>query len=360
MRIVVLPGDDIGPEITRATRQVLDLLNERLALGLEFEEHAMGLATLETRGTSVPPEALDAARAADGVILAPVSTYDYPPLDEGGINPSGHIRIALDLYANIRPARTRAGVPSMAEHMDVVVVRENTEGFYSDRNMFEGLGEFRPTEDLALSVRKISAFACQRIARAAFDLAMRRDKHVTMVHKANVLKVTDGLFVREVVKVAEDYPDVRLDEMIIDAMTAKLVTDPAAFDVIVTTNMYGDILSDEAAALCGGLGLAGALNAGDAHAVAQATHGSAPDISGRGIANPTALMLSAGMLLEWLANRHDKPILAVAADLMEAGVDAALADPANHTPDLGGSGTTDSFASAVADHIRTNARGESS
>ena len=353
MHIVVLPGDDIGPEISAATRRVLDVLDRKLTLGLRIEEHAMGLATLESHASTLPREALDAARAADGVILAPVSTYDYPPPEQGGINPSAQIRIALDLYANIRPSKTRPGVRNVAEHMNLVVVRENTEGFYADRNMVEGSGEFQPAEDMALAIRKITAAASQRIARSAFELAMRRDKHVTMVHKANVLKVTDGLFIREVVKVAEEFPDVRLDEMLVDAMAARLIRDPDAFDVIVTTNMYGDILSDEAAALCGGLGLASALNAGEEHAIAQAVHGSAPDIAGRGIANPAALMLSASMLLDWLGTRHDKPILAVAADLLEGAVDAALTDAGKHTPDLGGAATTEQFATAVAANIET-------
>jgi 3-isopropylmalate dehydrogenase len=359
MHIVILPGDGIGPEITAATRQVLDVLDAKLALGLRIEEHAMGLATLDSHASTLPGEVLDQTRAADGVILAPVSTYDYPPPEQGGINPSAHIRITLDLYANIRPSRTRTGVPHVATDMDLVVVRENTEGFYADRNMLGGSGEFQPSEDMALAVRKITAAACQRIARTAFELATRRDKHVTMVHKANVLKVTDGLFIREVVKVADDFPDVRLDEMLVDAMAAHLIRDPQAVDVIVTSNMYGDILSDEAAALCGGLGLASALNAGDEHAVAQAVHGSAPDIAGRGIANPAALMLSAAMLLDWLGTRHDRPILAVAADLLEGAVNATLADAGNHTPDLGGDASTQSFAAAVANHIRSNSQGDS-
>jgi 3-isopropylmalate dehydrogenase len=279
MHIVILPGDGIGPEITAATRQVLDSLDDKLSLGLRLEEHPMGLATLDSHASTLPKEVLDQTLAADGVIMAPVSTYDYPPPEQGGINPSAGIRIALDLYANIRPSRTRAGIQNVAEHMDLVVVRENTEGFYADRNMFAGNGEFQPTEDMAFAVRKITAAACKRIARAAFEIASRRDKHVTMVHKANVLKISDGLFIREVVKVADEFPDVRLDEMLVDAMAANLIRDPQAFDVIVTSNMYGDILSDEAAALCGGLGLAAALNAGDEHAIAQAVHGSAPDIA---------------------------------------------------------------------------------
>jgi len=357
MHIVILPGDDIGPEITEATRGALEAINAKLELGLRLEERSMGLATLDSHASTLPADVFEAARAADGVILGPVSTYDYPPVDEGGINPSAYVRKELDLYANIRPSRTRAGVDNVATDMDLVVVRENTEGFYADRNMLVGSGEFQPTEDMALAVRKITAAACRRIARSAFEMAMRRDKHVTMVHKANVLKVSDGLFIREVLKTAEEFPEVRLDEMLVDAMAARLIREPRFFDVVVTTNMYGDILSDEAAALCGGLGLASALNAGDGHAVAQAVHGSAPDIAGKGIANPSALMLSSAMLLEWLSARHDKPILAVAADLLEGSVNAALADSRNHTPDLGGQATTQSFAAAVITHIESNSRG---
>ena len=359
MHIVILPGDGIGPEIAAATRQVLAALDAKLALGLRLEEHAMGLATLDSHASTLPSDVLDQTRTADGVVLAPVSTYDYPPPEQGGINPSAHIRIALDLYANVRPSRTRVGVPNVATHMNLLVVRENTEGFYADRNMLTGSGEFQPSEDMALAVRKITTAASQRIARAAFELATRRDKHVTMVHKANVLKVTDGLFIREVLKIAEEFPDVRLDEMLVDAMAAALIRNPEAFDVIVTSNMYGDILSDEAAALCGGLGLASALNAGDEHAIAQAVHGSAPDIAGRGIANPAALMLSAAMLLDWLGTRHDRPILAVAADLLEGSVNAALADATNHTPDLGGDASTKSFATAVTDHIQSDSQSNS-
>lgn len=354
MHIVILPGDDIGPEITTATRMVLAALDRKLNLGLRVEERPMGLATLDSHASTLPAEIFDEARAADGVILGPVSTYDYPPLEQGGINPSAYIRKELDLFANIRPSRARPGIHNVADDLDLVVVRENTEGFYADRNMVVGNGEFQPTEDVALAVRKVTAAASRRIARAAFELAMRRGKHVTMVHKANVLKVSDGLFIREVVQVAEEFPAVRLDEMLVDAMAARLIREPEAFDVIVTTNMYGDILSDEAAALCGGLGLASALNAGDEHAVAQAVHGSAPDIAGKGIANPSALMLSTAMLLDWLSARHDKPILAVAGDLLEGSVNSALADDANHTPDLGGQASTQSFAEAVAGHIEAS------
>jgi 3-isopropylmalate dehydrogenase len=296
----------------------------------------------------MPDAVMKRAREVDGVILGPVSTVDYPPPDKGGRNPSAEIRKQLDLYANIRPSRTRAGVPATAKAMDLVVVRENTEGFYADRNMYSGSGEFQPSPDIAIAMRKISVAGCRRIATAGFELAQRRRRSLTMVHKANVLKVSDGLFRREVLAVAERFADVKVSEMLIDAMTAMLIRKPAAYDVIVTTNMYGDILSDEAAELAGGLGLAPALNAGDAHAVAQAVHGSAPDIAGRGIANPTALMLSTAMLLDWLGARHQRDGLVKAAARLTKAVDTVLADKAAHTPDLGGSATTDQFGASVA------------
>ncbi len=343
----MLPGDGIGPEITAATRKVVDALNEKLNLKLNLVDRPIGLASLKTHGSSLPKEILEEARKADGVILGPVSTYEYPPAEEGGINPSATIRVAFDLYANIRPARTYPGVPATVKSMDLVVVRENTEGFYADRNMFVGGGEFQPTEDVALSVRKITRKGSTRIARAAFELAQRRRKKVTVVHKANVLRVSDGFFLKCVKEVAAEFPDVTLDESIVDAMTARLIRTPEAFDVVCTTNMFGDILSDEAAELAGGLGLAGALNAGDTHAIAQATHGSAPDIQGKGIGNPVALMLSTGMLLDWLGAKHDRKDLQQAWRALQDAIETALSNPANRTPDLGGNGTTDRVAKAV-------------
>lgn len=343
----MLPGDGIGPEITAANMKVVSALIEKLGLKLDLVERPIGLASLKTQGSSLPAEILEEARQADGVILGPVSTYEYPPADEGGINPSATIRVAFDLYANIRPAKTYPGVPATVKAMDLVVVRENTEGFYADRNMIVGSGEFQPTEDVALSVRKITRKGSIRIARAAFELARRRRKKVTVVHKANVLRISDGFFLKCVKEVAADYPDVALDESIIDAMAARLIRTPEAFDVICTTNMFGDILSDEAAELAGGLGLAGALNAGDTHAIAQATHGSAPDIQGKGIGNPVALMLSTGMLLDWLGAKHGRKDLQDAWQALQSAIETALSNPANRTPDLGGKTTTDGVANAV-------------
>ncbi len=347
IRILVLPGDGIGPEITAVTVAVLKHLDRSLGLDLELAIEPIGLASLETHGTSLRDETLAAARAAAGVILAPVSTYEYPPPERGGVNPSATIRKSLDLYANIRPARVFDGVPALGRDMDLVVVRENTEGFYADRNMHLGSGEFMPTPDLALAVRKITRSGSERIARTAFELAMRRRRQVTVVHKANVLRVSDGLFLQAVHAVAKDYPDVTVHERLVDAMTALLIRAPAQFDVIVTSNMFGDILSDEATELAGGIGLGGAINAGADHAIAQATHGSAPDIAGRGCANPTALLLSTAMLLGWIGGRHDNAALRDASDRLENAVAKALADPGNHTPDLGGRNTTEGFGHAV-------------
>ena len=348
MRIAVLPGDGIGAEITAATLAVLRVVDEALALGLEFETHAIGLASLKTAGSTFPPAVLEACRAADGILMGPVDQMSYPPRKQGGLNPSGAMRIGLDLWANIRPAASREGLAHFGRTgMDLIIVRENTEGFYADRNMHQGIGEFMPTPDLALSVRKISAQASRRIAIAAFELARTRRRKVTAVHKVNVLKVTEGLFLREVRKVAADYPDVACEEQLIDSMAALLVRDAARFDVVLTTNMYGDILSDEATELSGSLGLAASINAGDAHCMAQAQHGSAPDIAGQDRANPVSLVLSAAMLLGWLAQKHRRPDCAEAQRVIEAAVDALVKNPATRTADLGGSLGTKAFTAAL-------------
>jgi 3-isopropylmalate dehydrogenase len=237
-----------------------------------------------------------------------------------------------------------------------VIVRENTEGFYSDRNMFQGIGEFMPDSDMALSVRKITAKASNRIARTAFELARKRRRKVTAVHKANVIKVSEALFLREVRKVAKEFPEVTYEEQLIDSMAALLVRDAQRFDVVVTTNMFGDILSDEAAELSGSLGLAGAVNASATHCMAQAQHGSAPDIAGQDKANPTSLILSAAMLLEWLAIKHGKEAFARAHQAIDAAVDTVLEDPARRTRDLGGNLGTRAFAEAVCRELSQPAK----
>jgi 3-isopropylmalate dehydrogenase len=348
MRILTLPGDGIGEEITAATLVVLAAVSDRFGLVLSFETAEIGFKAYERTGSTCPPEVLERARQVDGILLGPISHLDYPPRDEGGVNVSAAFRVQLDLYANVRPARSRPGIGQARAPMDLVIMREATEGFYPDRNMAVGSGEFMPTPDLALSVRKISAFACERIARRAFELARKRRRKVTAVHKANNFILSDGLFLREVRKVAAEFPEVELEEIIIDAMCAHLVRDPSRFDVICATNFYADILSDLASELSGSLGLAGAINAGDTLCAAQAQHGSAPDIDGLDRANPASLILSAGMLLAWAGERRGDPRLLDAARCIEETVDAAIAQPHLRTADLGGPLGTRAFGDAVA------------
>jgi len=352
MKILVLPGDGIGPEITQATLTVLNVINAKFKLGLEWDQRDIGLTTLKSKGSTLPPDVMQAARAAPGIILGPVDHLQYPEREKGGINPSGEFRVKLDLFANIRPAISRMGVGLTGKPIDLVIFRECTEGFYGDRNMFMGRGEFMPTEDMAMAVRKVTARQSQRIAKVAFDWARRRRKKVTAVHKANVLTVSDGLFLRGVHKVAKDYPDVELDEKIVDAMAALLVRNPTQFDCIVTTNMFGDILSDEASEISGSLGLAASTMAGDDACCAQAQHGAAPDIAGQDKANPTSLLLSAGMLLDWLGDKHQRREFNDAARLLEKTVDAALQKPETRTPDLGGKLGTQAFAQLLATGLK--------
>jgi len=357
IRLVVMEGDGIGPEITAATLAVLRAADRVFRLGLKLSPVAIGLAALRTQGNTLPDAAVAAAKAADGVILGPVSHNDYPPAAQGGRNPSGELRRQLDLFANIRPAKSRGGFPPRCgAPVDLVIVRENTEGFYADRSMFLGSGEFMPTADLALSVRKITRAGSLRIAEAAFALAQRRRGEVTAVHKANVLRVSEGLFLECVRAVAARFPAVRYEEKIIDAMAALLVRDASAFDVVVTTNMFGDILSDLAAEIAGSLGLAASLNAGAPHALAQAQHGSAPDIAGQDRANPASLIGSAAMLLAWLGERRGEDRLARAAAAIEDALERAIAKPEWRTPDLGGPLGTKAFGARVAALLEEAAR----
>jgi len=352
-RLVVMEGDGIGPEIGAATIEVLRAADRAFALNLVFTSASIGLAALRQQGTTFPTAAFAAAQSADGVILGPVSHNDYPAVAEGGLNPSGELRKRLDLFANIRPARTRGGFPPRCgSPVDLVIVRENTEGFYADRSMFLGPGEFMPTADLALAVRKVTRAGSTRIAEAAFGLAMRRRRKVTAVHKANVLRVSDGLFLECVRAVAARFPAVAYEERIIDAMAALLVRDAGVFDVVVTTNMFGDILSDEACEIAGSLGLGASLNAGAAHAVAQAQHGSAPDIAGQDRANPASLIGSAAMLLAWIGERRNDDLLTRAANAIEDALERVLADPAGRTRDLGGPLGTKAFAERVVAQLR--------
>jgi 3-isopropylmalate dehydrogenase len=354
MRILVMPGDGIGPEITAAGLHVLETANKKFKLGLSYEHEDVGFASLEKHGTTLREALLQRGREVQGIVLGPQSHMDYPPRERGGRNISSAFRVGLDLYANVRPARTRPGLPNNmppGRTMDLVIMREATEGFYSDRNMHAGTGEFMPTPDMAMSVRKITAHACERIARRSFERAMTRRRKVTAVHKANCFHLSCGLFLREVRNVARDFPDVVLEEVIVDAMAAHLARNPARFDVIVTTNLFADILSDLASELAGGLGLAGSTNENDHHCCAQSQHGSAPDIAGQDIANPTSMILSIAMLLNWMGNKHASQPLRAAAKALDAAVDQALSEAGSRTRDLGGTAGCAAFARRVADLV---------
>jgi 3-isopropylmalate dehydrogenase len=352
MHIAVMPGDGIGAEITAAALKVLDAVSGRFSLNLRIEQHAVGHESFRLYGTTLRPELLGAARKADGLILGPTATFDFKDESKGQINPSMFFRKNLDLYANIRPARTYIGVPKRTLDFDLVVVRENTEGFYADRNMEQGSGEILVTPDVAISLRRITRKCCERIARTACSLAMQRRKHLTIVHKANVLKIGDGMFLGVCREVASEFPELTANDIIVDAMMAHVVRDPGRFDVIVTTNMFGDILSDLTAELSGSLGLGGSLNAGSHHAMAQAAHGTAPDIAGRGIANPVSLILSAALLLGWHAERKGLPRFSEAARAIETAVASAI-DLGKATKDIGGSFGTDAMGEAIAELLKS-------
>jgi 3-isopropylmalate dehydrogenase len=352
MRIVVLPGDGIGPEITAATSAVLRAASERFQLGIALEEHAVGHASLEISGTTIRPELLEIVKAADGLILGPTATFDFKDEQRGEINPSRYFRKNLDLFANVRPARTYPGRPSRFGEFDLVVVRENTEGFYADRNMEQGNGEILVTPDVAISLRRITRVCCERIAHAACKLAMNRRRHLTIVHKANVLKIGDGMFLDVCREVARSYPGLAVDDVLVDAMTAHVVRQPRRFDVIVATNMFGDILSDLTAELSGSLGLGGSLNVGAQYAMAQAAHGSAPDIAGKDVANPISLILSMALLLAWHGERTGAARFESAARAIEQAVGVAM-QQGRVSRDVGGTLGTAATGQAIADILQS-------
>ena len=350
MKFIVLPCDGIGPEIVAASVDVLNAADKRFGIGITYDYEDAGFTSLEKHGTTLRQETLDRAKTYDGIILGTQSHADYPAPEKGGRNVSAGFRIGLDLYANVRPARTRPYLPSNMREgrtMDLVIMREATEGFYPDRNMARGWGEMMPSPDMALSVRKITRHCSERIARRAFELAMTRRKKVTAIHKANSFHMTDGLFLEAVRHVAKDFPDVQLDDLLVDASTAHLVKEPERFDVLVATNFYGDILSDLASELSGSLGLAGSVMASDDLCCAQAQHGSAPTIAGKDLANPTSMILSVAMMVRWVGDKQKNKAMQDAGDAMVRAVDKALENPATRTRDIGGTIGCKAFTEAV-------------
>ena len=324
--IVTIPGDGIGPEVVEATRRVID------ATGLDIQWSAApaGQVALDEVGDPLPESTLEAIQNADATLKGPTAT----PSGTGFRSVNVALRQQLNLYANFRPARSLPGIKTPFDDVDLIVIRENTEGLYS------GL-EHTVVPGVVESLRVITRQASERIARFAFQTAQRQGRRrVTIVHKANILKLSDGLFLDSCREAAKEFPDIECDDCIVDAAAMKLVINPHAFDVLVMENLFGDILSDLTSGLVGGLGVTPSANVGESLAVFEAVHGSAPDIAGRGIANPTALILSGVLMLRYLGEQG-------AADKVEAALRAVLAAGKQLTGDLGGQASTQEFADAV-------------
>jgi 3-isopropylmalate dehydrogenase len=357
-RLGVLTGDGIGPEIVPAAVAAVDAAAAAENASVEWLAVPMGHEAIASSHRALPEDALDLLASTDGWLLGPHDSVSYPPALRAELNPSAVLRKHFDLFANIRPARTLVGVPAVVERMDLVIVRENTEGFYADRNTYRGSGEWMPVAGVAVAQGVFTRGGAERVARAGYELARQRRGHLTVVHKSNVLRLTTGMYQDVVYELAAEYPDVAVDDAHIDAMAAHLVRRPADFDVIVTENMFGDILSDLTGALSGSLGLAASLNASRTTAMAQAAHGAAPDIAGRGIANPVAMILSAAMLLDWLGGQRQDPRLTRAGRHIDAAVTDTLASGIA-TPDLGGQASTSEFAEAVVSRVASVRTGKS-
>src|SRR3954462_6167607 len=345
--VTLIPGDGIGPEVSEATRRVLD------ATGADLEwvvEHA-GAAVLEREGETLPRRVLDPIRASPVAIKGPITT----PVGTGFRSVNVALRQELDLFAAVRPSRSLPGVPTRHEGVDLVVIRENTEDLYQGiefergsaetaalKQQLHDVGGLELLDDAGITLKPISVTGAHRIVRFAFEYARsHRRKHVTVGHKANVMRYSDGIFLDAAIEDAKTFPDVDWDEIQIDPLSSRLARKPEDFDVLLLPNLYGDIISDLCAGLVGGLGLIPGANIGWEYAVFEPVHGSAPDIAGAGVADPVAMILSGALLL-----RHIGEI--EAAENVEWGVDETLRKQQVRTPDLGGTATTMAFAEAIA------------
>lgn len=327
--VSLISGDGIGPEITEATLKVI----ETAGGDIEWEPVPAGMTALESEKDPLPQSTLDAIEKTRLALKGPLAT----PSGSGFRSVNVALRQHFDLYANVRPARSTPGVPARFDNVDLVLIRENTEGMYSGIEHYVD-----PRRNAAESIAIVTRYGSERVVRFAFEFAKADGrKKVTLIHKANILKMTDGLFLDVGRTVAKEYPDVEFNDMIVDATAMNMVVRPEIFDVIVTTNLFGDILSDLGAGLVGGLGVAPAANMGEGDcAIFEAVHGTAPDIAGKGLANPTALMRSAAMLLDHIDQGE-------AAARMRKGIDAALADDTTRTRDLRGEADTRTYTDAV-------------
>ena len=331
-RVTLIRGDGIGPEVVAGAVRAV----EATGAIIEWEEAAAGAGAIPEHGSPLPESTLESIRKNRVALKGPLAT----PIGGGYRSVNVALRQEFDLYANVRPARTFAGLPNRYDNVDLIVVRENTQGEYTGIEHF-----IDPTKSAAESISIITRFGSDRIVRFAFELARARGRRrVTLVHKANILKMTSGLFLQVGREIARGYADIEFSDIIVDNCAMQLVRDPSRFDVIVTTNLFGDILSDLTAGLVGGLGLVAGANIGEEAAIFEAVHGTAPDIAGRGIANPTAAMLAGAAMLERLGQR-DRAVR------LEAAIRTVVAAGRDLTPDLGGQGTTSSFTDRVVEAL---------
>ncbi len=335
--VVLIPGDGIGPEVTAAACKIL----EAGAAPLSFQVHRAGLAALDQGEEVLPQSTVEAIQHCGVALKGPCTT----PVGEGFTSVNVQLRQRLNLFAAVRPVRNLAGVDTRVDDVDLVIIRENTEGLYS------GV-ENQVTPDVVMSMKVATETACDRIARWGFRFAtLRKRKKITVFHKANIMKITDGLFLRCARKVHQsEYPNIEYEEVIIDAGCMKLVQDPSQFDVLLLENLYGDVVSDLCAGLVGGLGVVPGANYGEDLAVFEAVHGSAPDIAGQGVANPLAVTMSSVMMLNHLAETRDDPSCRESADRIKAAYNRTLADGCL-TRDLGGELDTQGFVDALIERI---------
>jgi 3-isopropylmalate dehydrogenase len=349
LSIGILQGDDIGLEVVPECIKVMRAAAEKTGLAIDWKPLPIAREAHQQFGHTLPPDTLEALSRLDGWVLGPIGHREYPGDEAGWVNAHPVLRRHFELYANYKPFRSYPNLPSVHKDVDLFFLRETTEGFKVDCNMYRGYGECQPTEDIAISTRVITRRKCNLIARAAFEVARTRPRRkVTAVHKNTVFKMGDGMFADECRKVAAEFPDVAFDEVIVDTFAMKLVMNPWQYDVVVTTNIYGDILTDEAAGLIGGLGLAPGLNASDRYAMAQATHGSAPDIAGKNIANPYAMIMSGKMLFDWLGMKRGDARATEAGRLIGLAVERVITEARCLTPDIGGSAGTRQMGDAIA------------
>ena len=335
-KISLITGDGIGPELSESAISVLNTIHDRLDLKFDITKLSAGDKALSETGKALPDETVESIKQSDVCLKAPVG--------ESAADVIVVLRRMLDLYANIRPAKSYPHMPALRDDIDMVIVRENTEDLYTGKEFSLG--------DSSVALRIISEAASKRIAKYAFETAKQRDgmRKVTCVHKSNVMRITDGMFAKACVEVAKNYPDISFEQMYVDACAMNLIRQPEQFDVVVTTNLFGDILSDESSQVVGGLGMAPAANIGDKFALFEPVHGAAFDIAGQNIANPSSFLLSIKMMFDWLGNKHnDSKCLEVGQKLESTIFD--LVKTGFKTKDIGGDKSTSEFTKQITDNL---------